>query len=110
MNITIWLASTGNTTQVDAPVSLSNIDFNVYPNPVNKNRFDVSYSLLERTSVTIKLFDVTGRMIRSILHENNFPGTFNETIDIDDLKEGIYLCMLSTGNFSETKRILVQNR
>ena len=66
MNITIWLASSGINTEVDDHLSFSNNEFNVFPDPVSKNNFNISYSLSERSSVTIKLFDVTGRLIHSI--------------------------------------------
>ena len=60
-----------------------------YPNPFNSAtniRFQLSYPSM----VTIKIFDVLGREVRTLLNEMKPPGVHNIRFDAGDLQSGIY--------------------
>jgi hypothetical protein len=55
----------------------------------------------------LKIFDILGREIRTLVNENLQPGTYEITFDAENISSGIYFYKLSTGVFSDTKRMLL---
>jgi hypothetical protein len=91
-----------------------------YPNPFNavtKIRFDVSghppYPLyLSRQAskgevVTLKVFDIIGREIQTLVNEQLQPGMYEVMFDGSGLASGIYFYQLRSGEFVETKKLVL---
>jgi aminopeptidase N len=77
-----------------------------YPNPVN-GQTTFTYSLPEDSQTSIALFDMSGRMVLSLLSGYQNRGTHVMTADLSNLGAGIYLIRLSSGNNITTKRLAV---
>ncbi|MEO8233234.1 MAG: Type 1 glutamine amidotransferase-like domain-containing protein [Ignavibacteriota bacterium] len=100
-----------NLTDVDN--SLSNsipnefVLYQNYPNPFNPSTI-LSWNLKNSGKVTLKLFDVLGNELETILNEYQEPG-FHSTFYIvnSKLSSGIYFYKLSTQNYSETKPMVL---
>jgi len=76
-----------------------------YPNPFNPQT-TISYSLLRASIVTLKLYDVLGREITTLIHhENKAAGNHQVSYDARNLPGGVYFCRLHTENFTEIKTI-----
>jgi len=76
-----------------------------YPNPFNpttKIRFDLVNSEL----VTIKIFDILGKEILTLINQKLKPGTYETDFHADDLPSGTYFYRLTTERYSETKKML----
>jgi hypothetical protein len=106
MNITIWLATSNSSTGINN-ISSSQNNFNIFSNPVTNENINISYTLNETTPVLIQLIDATGRVVRTISHENSFLGTYSESINVADINAGIYLCNFSTATAVLNKRFVI---
>jgi hypothetical protein len=80
----------------------------VYPVPASSTLY-VECKMYNGTKGTMSLFNIRGRMVKTI----TLDGNYNEPqkIDIDKLSDGIYLLVMKDlkGNVLENKRILVSN-
>jgi len=83
-----------------------NEDINIYPNPVDRSSI-ISYQLFENSSVSLKLFDYTGRVIRNYVNEELAKGQHELRLNADDLKPGIYNIHLIAGGNCFTRKIVV---
>jgi GH35 family endo-1,4-beta-xylanase len=77
-----------------------------YPNPFNPTT-NISYSILNATKVTLKIFDVLGREIKTLVNSEQRPGRYTVTFDGKDLSSGIYFYKLNAGNFIATKKLML---
>jgi len=55
--------------------------------------------------VVLKVYDVMGREVQTLVNEPLQPGTYETTFDASNLSSGIYFYKLQTNNFSETKKM-----
>ncbi|MBK9403847.1 MAG: T9SS type A sorting domain-containing protein [Ignavibacteria bacterium] len=82
-----------------------------YPNPFNPNT-KIRYSIPKNEFIVLKVYDVMGTEVQTLVNENQSAGTYEvnfdaKNIDGKELSSGIYYCKLQTNNFSETKRMLL---
>lgn len=78
-----------------------------YPNPFNPKTV-IRYSLIVNGSVTLRIYDVLGHEIETLVNERLKPGTYEVEFDGSKLASGIYFYKLSVGNeFSEVKRMVL---
>jgi len=84
-------------------------DFELFPNPCN-NYISVSYELLEEnTNVSIRLFDINGRLISVFDSANNeTKGKHLQTIRTENLAKGIYFVQILANNEMHIKRLIKQ--
>ena len=85
-----------------------------YPNPFNpttKIRFSIVNGFPIRTfgndKVVLKVFDVMGREVQTLVNERLQPGTYEATFDGSMLNSGVYFYKLVTNGFTETKKMLM---
>lgn len=79
-----------------------------YPNPFNpvtKIKFDIPFT--RQSVVSLKIFDVMGREIQTLVNESLQPGTYETTFDGSNLTSGVYFYQLTSGNYKETKKLLL---
>ena len=92
---------------------LSNNDFKdnslsviVEPNPARHNT-TLRYKLLEDTSISVHLYDIMGRLIRTIISEEYAgPGEHKFDIDVSNLPSGIYFLDLRNGVSTATTKLI----
>jgi hypothetical protein len=82
-----------------------------YPNPFNpvtKIRFDIP-SLVRWGAgvVVLKVYDILGREIQTLVNEKLSPGTYEVEFDGTNYASGVYYYTLTCENFSQTKRMVV---
>jgi Secretion system C-terminal sorting domain/FIMAH domain len=77
-----------------------------YPNPFNPNT-QIKYQLPERGFVTIKIYNVMGQEINTLVNQIKEPGTYKLTFDGDQLSSGIYYCILKTNDYHETIKMIL---
>jgi hypothetical protein len=85
-----------------------------YPNPFNpitKIKFDIPDRFPIRAfgndNVVLKVFDILGKEIATLVNESLKPGTYEVTFDASMLTSGIYFYKLETVNYSETKKMIL---
>lgn len=78
-----------------------------YPNPFNSSTI-ISYSLPNTNSVTLKIFDIMGREIQTLVNESQNTGTYSVNFDASIFSSGTYFYKLKIGkDFVETKKMLL---
>jgi hypothetical protein len=87
-----------------------------YPNPFNpatKIQFTIvsaqsgSASGGNRQLTTVKVYDVLGREVATLVNEVKEPGTYTVEFDASSLASGVYFYRLQAGTFVETKKLLL---
>lgn len=81
---------------------------NNYPNPFNPNTL-IGYELPIRTTVTIKVYDVRGRTVRTLFANQTMnPGKHSISFDAEDLPSGLYVLRITTGTgWTESQKMLL---
>jgi hypothetical protein len=77
-----------------------------YPNPFNPTT-TIRFEIPERSIVTIKVYDVLGSEIATLINEEKSVGKYDVEFDGSGLSSGIYFYQLTAGSFSETKKMIL---
>jgi hypothetical protein len=78
-----------------------------FPNPFNPQT-TISYSLASASTVTLKVYDVMGREVATLVHnERQTPGTYEVPFDGGNLSSGVYFYNLQTEGYRETKMMVL---
>jgi len=77
-----------------------------YPNPFNSTSV-IRYSVPQLSQVQIKVFDVLGNEIETLVDEHKQTGTYELTWYAENLPSGVYFCRLKAGSFVETKKMVL---
>jgi len=77
-----------------------------YPNPFNSST-RIKYQIPEMSFVTLKVFDIIGSEIATVVNEEKHPGTYDITWYAKSLPSGVYFYQLKAGSFIETKKMLL---
>lgn len=74
-----------------------------YPNPFNPSTI-ISYDLPEGGAVSIRIYDLTGRLVTTLVEENKAAGRYQVTLNAAALSSGVYFYELKTDRFSSVKK------
>lgn len=77
-----------------------------YPNPFNPST-TIYFSLPQYQFVTLKIYDILGREISTLINEEKQPGNYKETFDGSNLSSGVYYYQMKAGKFVETKKLIL---
>jgi hypothetical protein len=77
-----------------------------YPNPFNPST-KIEYAIPEAGSVEIIVFDILGKEIEVLVNENKMPGIYTAEFNASELSSGVYFYRMRSGNFSDTKKMLM---
>jgi hypothetical protein len=80
-----------------------------YPNPFNPNT-TIRYSLPDagtRFIVSLKIYDVLGNEITTLVHQHQAQGNYDVTFDASRLASGIYFYKLTADKFTSMKKLIL---
>ncbi|NWG27485.1 MAG: T9SS type A sorting domain-containing protein [Ignavibacteriaceae bacterium] len=77
-----------------------------YPNPFNPTT-TINYSIKTTGLVTLKVYDMLGVEVASLVNENQEAGNYSVTFNASELPSGIYFYTLTSGNFIVTKKLIL---
>jgi hypothetical protein len=77
-----------------------------YPNPFNPST-NVEFGIPELGFVSLKIYDMLGQEVKSLVNETKPAGTYKVTFDASNLPSGVYYYQIQAGEFVETKRMLL---
>jgi hypothetical protein len=77
-----------------------------YPNPFNPATV-ITYSLPKQSPVTLKIYDVVGRVVATLIDETQAPGTYSVQFDASGLASGVYFYRLVAGQFVDAKKLIL---
>jgi hypothetical protein len=77
-----------------------------YPNPFNPTT-NVQFSIVNVQYVTLKVLDVLGREVATLVNELLQPGTYKVQFNGSNLSSGVYYYKLQAGEFTDVKRMML---
>lgn len=75
-----------------------------FPNPFNPSTA-ISFSLPQAGFVTLKVFNLLGQEVASLVNENKIAGNYSITFNASNLSSGVYLYRIEAGNYSSVKKL-----
>lgn len=97
------------------PTSVETLSFEIpleyrleqnFPNPFNPAT-TIRFALRARGEVTVKIFDLLGREITTLLKEELPAGVHQVVFDATELPSGVYLYRIQTEGFCQTRKLLL---
>ncbi len=77
-----------------------------YPNPVNPTT-KIVYQVTGTNHVTLRVYDVLGREIKTLVDEVKSPERYEIKFDAGNLPSGVYFYRITAGSFSKTRKLVV---
>lgn len=78
-----------------------------FPNPFNPTT-TISFSIAASAMTTLTVFDLLGREVATLVHQDLRAGTYSLRWNASTLASGVYFYRLESGNFVQTKKLLLQ--
>ncbi|MFQ5636533.1 MAG: T9SS type A sorting domain-containing protein [bacterium] len=75
-----------------------------YPNPFNPGT-TIQFSLPKKSKVTLKIFDLLGREVATLLKEEKGPGEYKLTFAAKDMASGAYFYRLQAGGLTASRKM-----
>ena len=95
---------TGINDEVNLPITFS-LEQN-YPNPFNPST-TIKYSIPQTSFVTLKIYDVLGREVSTLVNEEKTAGNYQLNFDASNIASGIYFYKIQSGNFVNIKKMVL---
>ena len=78
-----------------------------YPNPFNPSTM-INYSIPKASLVAIKVYDVLGREVKTLVNEEKSAGNYSVQFSANSgYASGVYFYRMQAGNFVQTKKLLL---
>lgn len=77
-----------------------------FPNPFYQAT-SIGYAVNQYQHVSLEVFDATGRKVDTLVDEHRQPGTYQVNFDGSDLAPGLYSCKFSSGEYQESKHLIL---
>jgi hypothetical protein len=77
-----------------------------YPNPFNPTT-TIEYTIPQAGLVTIKIYDILGREVTTLVNEEKDRGVYTINFDASQFASGLYFYRLQAGSFIETKKMIL---
>ena len=93
---------TQNSTELPVKYSLSQN----YPNPFNPTT-KINFALPKQGLVTLKIYDVLGREVRSLVNEVKAAGNYTVDFNASEFSSGVYFYRLQSEGFTDIKKMML---
>ena len=99
----------------DPATGVDNEDFDIpqtfsllqnYPNPFNPST-NISYNIPNGSLVTLKVYDILGKEIVTLVNESKQAGSYNVQFDANNLSSGVYFYSIQAGDFFESRKMIL---
>ncbi|MDE3057174.1 MAG: T9SS type A sorting domain-containing protein [Bacteroidota bacterium] len=77
-----------------------------YPNPFNPVT-TIAYRVLQSGMVSVKVFDILGREVATLVNEQKSQGTYKVNFDASKLSSGVYFYQLAAPGVNQIKKMIV---
>ena len=82
------------------------LELQVFPNPTTR-RVNIQYTISVQSDIELTIYDVTGARKKSIQHEAQPSGWYQEKLDVRNLPSGVYFVVLRQGYEKVSKKFLL---
>jgi hypothetical protein len=77
-----------------------------YPNPFNPSTV-ISYNLPKNSNVSLKVFDILGNEVASLVNGNQIQGSYSVDFNGANIASGIYFYKLTADDYVDVKRMML---
>jgi hypothetical protein len=108
-SLSVMTAIIGTPTGVTEPVAVIPKDYKLdqnFPNPFNPSTM-INYSIPKNSYVTLKIYDMLGREVSSLVNEYKEAGEYSYNFSGKEYSSGIYFYKLTAGDFTSTKKMML---
>lgn len=77
-----------------------------YPNPFNPSTM-IRFSLKETGIVSLKVYNVLGQLVTTLVNEQKSAGTYEYSFDASNMSSGIYFYTIKAGDFTATRKMIL---
>ncbi len=77
-----------------------------YPNPFNPSTI-IKYTISERSNVSLKVYDVLGKEVASLINEVKDANNYEVKFDASNLASGLYIYKLQAGDFTSSRKMML---
>ena len=112
-NIRLYLATLSTITEenIDKPINQTMLN-TIHPNPVKDGRAKITFSIASPTKTSLKIYNSSGRLVRTIINRNLDSGVYNLIWNGTDnnnrkVSQGIYFYTLETPKQKFTKKLIL---
>jgi len=77
-----------------------------YPNPFNPTT-QISYSLEKSGLVTLKIYDLLGRLVTTLVDEQQNSGSHTVNFNASNLTSGVYFYQINSGSYTSAKKMML---
>ena len=102
--------TTGGITSIEEPKNIETINdfvlYQNYPNPFNPVTI-INYTLPKDEFVILKVYDILGREVTTLVNEGKQSGTYSVNFDASNLASGIYFYTLQAGSIVKTNKMIL---
>jgi len=105
-NVARWNSGATSVEQIGDDIPTTYLLSQNYPNPFNPST-TISFSIPTSEFVTLKVYDVLGREVATLVNENLNAGSYSYNFDASNLTSGVYFYKLQAGKYSETKKMIL---
>lgn len=94
------VSTVGNIDQMDGKDS-----FKIY---MKSNMMNMEYRLTGNTRVNLVLYNISGQAIKTVINNSNqSAGNYLKYVDVSDLKSGVYIARLTSGNATKSFKVVI---
>lgn len=79
----------------------------ISPNP-GSDEAQIIYSIRRSGKTDLSIYDLNGRMIKSVVNEQQTPGRYKAFANLSDLPAGTYVCRLMSDGTTDFRKVMVQ--
>lgn len=108
-NLYIDNIKSGTITGIGTQLTLTPDNYNLaqnFPNPFNPVT-TINFSLPKTSKVSIKIYDVLGKELRTLVNETKPAGVYDISFDASSFSSGVYFYRIEADNFSDIKRMML---
>ena len=77
-----------------------------YPNPFNPST-TIRFAIPQRSQVTLKLYDILGRKVATLVDERLRPGEYKVVFDASALANWVYVYRIQAGEFVRSRKLML---
>ncbi len=79
----------------------------ISPNPVNGDIININYTIALEAGTKLDLYNAYGEKVKSIVNDVQQNGTYELTVPINNIANGVYFLHLESGPYTETRQIVI---
>jgi hypothetical protein len=100
---------TFNTISTGIEEVIDKAEYKIYPNPTTES-VNLEYTLKQKAIIRTKMYDMTGKLEKVLQEQEQYPGTYKKTINLQEFGSGMYIIkteiVTNSGTYNKVGKII----